>query len=566
MAVADMLIINAKVLTVDKDFSIKQAIAVKDGLIIDVGDTENIKKLAGPQTKVIDLEGKTILPGAHDAHMHATLVGILMDPSFFNLFYPNIKSLKELKEKLAERVKKTPPGTWICGLGWNTAMMEEFAGNLLAPITRYDLDEVSPDHPVFLIHFSCNQLVANSKAIELAGVTKDTPMKGVIKDSQTGEPTGMFEGFPAQVLIGKYAPLPLAEDIKQYIKLCQEELNRNGYTSHTDAGLGVGADHLLAGLWGSVAIDAYQQMSKNKELTCRVSIGLFPFIDSIHSYENMLEGFEKTDLSKHNDDPNWIRYWLKIRADGMPLNYTIWMDKDQKCGHHGSSTFPGGTDGEQYEDFLKTIKYLHKKGWQIGVHGMGELTVTKSIDAFVAAMEESPDNNPRHYIIHGELITPEQAKVCAKYNIGLSMQPTNDAILYAIYDAMYTWEGGAIPETMAPFKMLFDSGVNVAGGSDAPVSMPNWRESVQAAVTRRSLLNGQIYGAENAISVEDGIRMFTINGAIQEHAEKYRGSIEIGKVADFQVLGQDILTVDKEMIGQIPVVMTIVDGKIVYSA
>lgn len=563
MAYADLLILNGKVLTVDKDFSVKEAIAVKNGLIIDVGDTDDIKRLIGPQTKVIDLEGKTILPGAHDAHAHISLTGAILNPSFFNLFPPNIKSLKELKEKLAERVKKVPKGTWIYGLGWNCATMEEFKGDEMALLSRYDLDEVSPDHPVYLIHYTCNQIVANSKAIEISGLDKDCPdMEGFKRDPKTGKLTGLITGFPEGALVAKNAPPPAIEHVKDCIRYCQQEMNKQGFTSHTDGGLGVGADHLMSGLWGSVAVDAYREMSKNKELTCRVSIGHFPYIDSVHSYENMIKGFESVDLSKYEgDDPNWICYWQKIRGDGFPMDFSIWMNKDQSVGHHGASHFPGKTDEEQYSDFLETIRYLHKKGWQIGVHAIGDRMITKCIEAFITVMEEFPRNDPRHYIIHGECITPEQAKTCAKYNIGLSMQPTNDTFCISVIDEFYTWDGDVI----APSKMLIDSGVNVAGGSDAPVSMPNWRESVQAAVTRKCV-NGKIYNPENAISVEDGIRMFTINGAIQEHAEKSRGSIEIGKAADFQVLGQDILTVNKEEIGQIPVVMTIIDGKIVYSA
>ncbi|AGL02309.1 amidohydrolase [Desulfoscipio gibsoniae] len=568
MAYADMLILNGKVLTVDKNFSIKEAIAVKNGMIIDVGTSDDVKRLAGSQTKVIDLMGKVILPGAHDAHLHAATYGMVLNPSFLNLSYPNIKSLEELKEKLAAKVKSTPPGTWIKGMGWNPAFLEEFGGDATKLITRYDLDDVSPDHPVYLIHYSCHLLVANSKALELSGLNKDTPdMKGMARDPQTGEPTGIFEETFGQYLLTKNAPLPSYEEIKENIKICQAKLNSDGYTSHTDAGLGVGGDYQMGGMWGSRCIDVYQQMSEAGELTCRASLGVFPFFEGVHSYENLLKGLEKTKLPKNND-PNWVRFWLKFWGDGMLENWTTWMWDEQVCGHHGRSSFPGETDEEQYEDFLKTIKYLHKNGWQIGIHGMGDRIVDKTIDAYIAAMEEFPRNNPGHYIIHGELTTLEQAKRCAKYNIGLSVQPTIDALLYSLYDDLkFRWGGkGLTAKDMSAYKTFMDLGINVAGGSDGPIFFPNWRQSVQDAVTRKSSVNGKAYSPENAITVEDGIRMYTINGAIQENMGHMRGSIEIGKLADFQVLGEDILAVNKEEIGQIPVVMTIVDGKIVYSA
>ena len=351
MTFADLLILNGKVLTVDKNFSIKEAIAVKNGLIIDVGDSDSIRRLAGPRTEVIDLEGKMILPGAHDAHVHAANMGVLLNPMCLNLFYPNIKSLKDLKEKVAEKVKSTPPGTWIMGIGWSAVLMEEFGGDPTKTVTRYDLDDVSPDHPVFLYHNSLHMLVANSKAMELSGITKHTPdAKGIVRD-HTGEPTGIFEESVGENLITKNVPPLSYEELKKSIGYCQEELNKNGYTSFADAGLGVGGSYQMCDMWGHRVIDVYQQMSKAKELTCRASIGVFPFSGGLQSYETLLKGLEKTELPKDND-PNWVRFWLKIWLDGMPENATVWMwQKQDAFGSHGTSLFPGETDDEQYEDF-----------------------------------------------------------------------------------------------------------------------------------------------------------------------------------------------------------------------
>ncbi len=565
MAYADMVISNGKVLTVDKDFSIKEAIAVKDGMIIEVGNTDDIKKHVGPQTNVIDLEGKTILPGAHDAHMHGLCLGFIMSPSIVNLFFT--KSLKQMKEQLAAKVKTVTPGTWIIGGGWNTLQMEEFAADPKLMLTKHDIDDVTPDNPVYLIDYSSHVLLVNSKALEIAGVDKNTPKPDpgtIVKDTQTGEPTGLLLDYAAEVLVTKHAPLPTYEEIKQNILISQSEYVKNGITSHMDI-MGVGGDYLMNGMYGSRCIDVYHQLSQTGELKCRVSIGVWPFIDGVHGYERCVKGLEITKLPEEN---NWLKFWLKIWGDGMPQSFNAWMWQDQIYGHHGHSTFPGATDEEQYEDFLKTIKYLHKKGWQIGTHACGDRMVDKTLDAYITAMEEFPREDPRHYIIHAELTTPQQAKRAAAHRIGFSVQPTVDGLLHPAYEDMkLIWgkDGNMTAEDMSAYKTFIESGVNIAGGSDCPVTMPNWRQAIQDAVTRTNAL-GKTYNLQNSITVEDGIRMFTINGAIQEKMEHVRGSIEEGKFADFQVLGEDILTTDVDKIGQIPVLMTIVNGTVVHAA
>ncbi|WKY46220.1 amidohydrolase family protein [Eubacteriaceae bacterium ES2] len=227
----------------------------------------------------------------------------------------------------------------------------------------------------------------------------------------------------------------------------------------------------------------------------------------------------------------------------------------------------GTTDEEQNADLQKTITYLHKKGWQIALHACGDRMVDNTLDAYIATMEEFPREDPRHYIIHSELITSASIKKAAQHHIGFSIQPTIDALLHPAYeDIKLVWgkDGSLGAEDMSPYKALFESVANVAGGSDCPVIEPNWRQSVQDAITRKDVL-GKPFNVSNAISVEDGIRMFTINGAIQEKMEHVRGSIEVGKFADLQVLQEDILTADIDKIGQIEITMTIVNGDIVYS-
>lgn len=566
MIQADMVIINGKVATVDKKFSIKEAIAVKQGRIIDVGENNDIKRLTGPDTEVIDLKGKLILPGTHDAHMHGVGFGYSMSPSFMNLYFPFVKSLKDMKNLLSERVKKAKPGEWLNGMGWNTAQMVEFAASPGRMLTKADIDDVTPDNPVIIHDFSSHVMLVNSKALEQSGIDKNTPdpLHGAMgRDPATGEPDGLFFEYSAHAMVAKNVPQPKDADLREYIRLCQSELNKNGITSYNDAGLGLGGDHIAGGTSGSKCIEVYQEMCEAGELTCRVSIGVFPGIDGVMSYDSIAEGLKRTRLPNLTD-PHWVSAAMgKIWGDGIPTNNTSWMWENYKnADHHGRSNFPGESDEEQYNDFLKTVKFLHKNGWQIAVHATGDRMIDMCIEAYISAMQEFPGKAPRHYIVHGDFTTLEQAKRAAGYHIGLSSQPSIASLVFNdIENTVGSWA-----HRMAATRDYLSLGLNVAAGSDASVTYPNWRAGVQAAVTRKCPVNGKVYSPEYAVSVEDAVRMYTINGAYQEHMENFRGSIEIGKVADFQVLSDDIFKAEKEKIGEIQVELTIVGGKIVYSA
>jgi predicted amidohydrolase YtcJ len=189
--------------------------------------------------------------------------------------------------------------------------------------------------------------------------------------------------------------------------------------------------------------------------------------------------------------------------------------------------------------------------------------VDATIDGFIKAMKEKPGGDPRHYIVHGDFISGQTAKRMAAYNIGVNVQP---GIKWTISDYMDSLVGKDRSARQWPLKMLIETGVHVAGSSDTPVTYPNWRQGVQSAILREAKGSGRISGPEQRISVEEAIRMYTINGAWQDQMEKVKGSIEVGKFADFCVLGEDILAIDPHHITDIPVLMTIVGGKTVYDA
>lgn len=559
MVKADLVILNGKVATVDKDFSFKEGIAVKDGWIIDVGTSKDMQKYVSSLTKVIDLHGKVILPSANDSHIHAVHTGLKLGPNCVDVGSPDIHCIKDIQDKIAEAIKNSPKGTWIYGMGWMGMTIKECAKQGRG-LRKEDLDPVSPDNPVMLSDFGLHTLVVNSKALEIAGINKNyrelRPEEGLIeRDPATGELTGCFGDWGAQTLITKHGPLLSDEEIEECIIRVQRELNKNGITSHTDI-VGLGGDNLILGSWGSRVIDVYEKMYEEGKLTARVSCNVFPSIDGIQSYESIIKGLDRTKLPEFKD-----KNWVKADCVKIFCDQGRWLRENPPgCDNHGRSVFPGETDEEQAEELTKTVMEVHKRGWQIGIHAIGGKSIDTVVDAYAQAQQQYPREAQRHFVIHGDDMTLENADKMAKFKIICSPQPIAGNVVAGFMSQVVT-----VGKEIFNWQEYTKRGVVVAGGSDSSCFSFKWLEGVQFAVTRTSIF-GESIRTDLSMNLEDAIRMYTINGAIQEHMENVRGSIEIGKVADFQVLGEDIFTVPKETIGKIPVIMTICNGKVVYEA
>ena len=206
---ADLVIKNAKVITVDKDFSIRQAVAVKDGKILAVGNDDEVKAYIAAGTRVMNLKGKPLLPGINESHMHAPFFGASRPPLSLDLTYPTVKSIPDMVAALRKKAAEVKPGEWIRGFGWDQSTLEECRSDPAKLPRKWDLDSVSPDHPVAFTDFSVHTLLVNSKALELAGISKDTPdpPSGEIERDANGEPTGIFKEPGAQALVAAHVPL-----------------------------------------------------------------------------------------------------------------------------------------------------------------------------------------------------------------------------------------------------------------------------------------------------------------------------------------------------------------------
>jgi hypothetical protein len=330
-----------------------------------------------------------------------------------------------------------------------------------------------------------------------------------------------------------------------------QELNRLGITSITDPGLG--EDY----------ISIYNELYEEDKLTMRVSILWCFSARNVNDLRKIRDGLDLAGGTTGFDN-EWLRIpGLKIGADNIPNDKSAWMGEDYTTGGNGSIYFPGETDEERCQAMSDIVSYAHKLGFQVGIHATGDRAIAACIDSFVKAESEDP-KGLRHYIIHGDFtpVESETTELIAKYNIGVTVQPD---LAMRVGGFMRQNISPQIMERFAPLRTLIDAGVHVAGGSDGPIFYPDWKQGIQAAILRETA-TGEVLGPGQCITLNEAIRMYTIEGAWQDHMEDIKGSIEVGKLADFCVLDEDILSVEPHRIKDIQTLMTIVDGKIVYNA
>jgi predicted amidohydrolase YtcJ len=540
----DLLLLNGNVICVDKDFSLAEAIAIKDERIAGVGSNALIKALAAKNTRILDLKGATVLPGINDAHCHLNGFGLERPPMQLDLGYPIIKSIADLKAAAAARKAEVGPGKWITGWGWDRGFLEETKGNPDLWPTRWDLDSVCPDNPVAFTEFSGHVLLVNSKALQIAGINKNSPQpaQGFVQKEAGGEPTGiLFEmTFPIRELI----PPPTENELKAGILHAMAELNSLGITGVTEPGLDPDIIRIYT--------DLFNQGKFSLRVNCMLRGG-----PSLNTVKDIVDHVG-TATGFGNE---WLRIsGLKLLADGIPPSKTAWMYEDYIGGGHGQLLVEGRSDEERYDMLMSMIKYASTHGFQVGIHTTGDRAIDACVDGFIAALKERPWD-ARHYIIHTDYVTPQGIERMANNNIGANVQ---SAIKWTIGNLMVGITGEKRAAYHWPLKTLFDRGVVVTNSSDASVTYPDWRQGVESAVLRKDKATGQVLGPEQCISVEQAIRSYTINGAWQDHQENVKGSIEAGKLADFTIIKDDILTVNPEKIHTIPVLYTIVGGKTVY--
>lgn len=552
---ADTIFYNGIIATVNDNFDFIEAVAVANGKIVAVGTQKEIMLYRGPDTECVDLNGAMMLPGIHDAHIHAS--DIIHNRG--HLQCGGFKSIIELQASLKSFCRSVSQG-WVLGNGLSPEMLEK-------GISGKDLDEVAPNLPVILMFWNGHGCVANAKAMEASGIDSMTPdpSGGMIERDADGNPTGVFREVSAMQLafsgMKDYSPEAICG------KLCEMQhiMNRLGYTAYTDCTIGPGNTGREGGAAGPNCLEAYRLLLQRNQMTCRVSVGFYSARNGIQSYDVLKKDLDSGMVPKY-EDRTWLDcHMFKLFCDGVADAHSAWFKQDyaDMPGNHGSSCFsPDEREEIQIAELRRAIALVHDSGYQVGIHCIGNRAVKEAINAILEAQKNNPKEGMRHCIIHGDTFGDiEDLKRAAENGIMVSAQPTLDRD----YEAKSSIVGKELGERMRALKPLVENGVIVAGGSDNfDGELPDWRKGIQCAVERRSSETGRLTRQDLATSVKEALKMFTINAAYQESAEKERGSIEIGKLADFTVIDRNILEIPVEEIAKVRILQTVVNGKTVY--
>jgi predicted amidohydrolase YtcJ len=533
---------------------------VGGGRVVATGTTREILASASKRTRVVELRGRTVLPGINDSHLHGCAFGASLPPLELDVSFPAVRSLADIRAAVAAECVAEGPGVPIVGNGWDLGYLEGYKGTDRLP-TRWDLDDVSPDNPVYLQDFSRHLAWVNTKWLELAGVHSDAaaPPGGVVHRDPARGITGLFaEG--AQGLVQHVLP-ELTEDRRRAaIAATINQLHALGITSYTEPGLGSGGFSLMGGAMSTHTLETYTDLARVGELPARVSVLWLPS-DMAGSAAEVKRSLREVVLSSDVDQRRLRLIGGKLFADGIPPAKTAWMHQEYAGGGFGSLCVHGDNDHERAIELHEMIRLVHAAGLQVGVHVTGDAAIDAVLDGLEAAEAAHPGAASRHYVIHGDFTGPTAMRRLARAGYGLNMNPGIKATISDLMDEMLGEERSA---AQWPVRSAVRAGVHVSSSSDAPVTKPDWREAVAAMLLRESKATGRVSGRDEVVDLTTAVRAYTIEPAWQDFAEDWKGSLEPGKVADLCVLGGSLLSADPHDIPDVPVDMTVFDGEVVY--
>jgi hypothetical protein len=534
---ADLVIINGKVLTIDKDNPASEAIAIKGETIIAVGSTKEISKhIHEGTTKVIDARGRLVIPGFNDAHVH---FGPL-DPDYIELRYTTDPSV--ITEKVKVQIAKSKPGELIKGGHWEHEMFRDKKWP-----TRELLDKVSPDNPVVLSRADGHSVLVNTFVLKASGITKSTPdpFGGEIqKDPVTGELTGILkESAESLIVTGESKPERTNDEedarLWQGYLLAMKEARELGVTSVQVPG---GGDFAV-----------YEKLHKEGLLTSRIDVGGSLTADTqlLHKYLDLKK--------KYPEESNWIRFgYLKEFIDGTIGSGTALM-----FAPFSDSPGTSGLSMMSYEEFENKVNTADKMGFQIGVHSIGDKGNNWTLNAFESAIKLNGRRDSRHRDEHTQTLQPSDIPRFAQLGVIASMQPT-----HCISDKKFCIKRIGAERALGAYawKSLADAGASIAFGTDYQVEPLNPMEGLYASVTRKERLgeNGEGWYPEQKISMEDAIRYYTLGSAYAQFMENRKGMIKPGYLADIVITDKDLLTIPETEIMKTRIDYTITGGKVVY--
>lgn len=551
----DLVLRNGQIVTACNGL-VAEALAVRANQVSAVGTDAEIGSLAGPRTRVVDLSGRSVVPGINDSHVHLGFFGAVRPPLAVDVSFPTVQSIDDI----AQAVRNARPTSgWIRGIGWDIGYLDDLNAPRLPH--RRDLDKVSDQIPVALRDFSGHQLWVNTRALQIAGIGRDTPDPhgGVIVRDTDGEPTGILQEAASSLVASHMPPLSDGE-LNQALDTARDLMHAEGITSVTDAALGPGGNTFEGGVAGERILQILADRAGRDDFSLRTTV-LMAFSPLTTSSASDFQEHLHTFVPPPNK-PGWFQIaGIKLFADGVPPNKTAWVSQEYCGGGFGCLTVVGESDEEQLADLDTMVGLAHDAGHQIGVHVTGDLAIEATVKCLVEAQRRNPRPDPRHYLIHADLASPEMLGLLALHDYGASMQP---AIKWTIATLIHDLLGRERADYQWPMRTGLDAGVRVTSSSDAPITFPSWRQGLATAVLRKSKATGETYGPEERISLLDALETYTTNGAWQDRAEAWKGALAPGKVADLCVLDGRILDIDAHDIPDTRIAMTVVDGRVVY--
>ncbi|MGE0553787.1 MAG: amidohydrolase [Gemmatimonadales bacterium] len=552
-APADLVLVNGVVLTVDSSDVIAEAVAIRGNRIAAVGSTASIDSLVGPETERIDLAGRTVTPGLLDAHNHFSSAAADRT-GMIDLSYPHVASIEEIARAVAARADEAPGDGWVLGRGWDEGKLTE-----RRLITARDLDRVVPDRPVWLEQTMGHYGVANSAALALARIDRDTrdPPGGTIDRGPDGVPTGVLKES-AQRLVTSLIPAPTRADVEASMEALARELNAEGMTGLKDPVVTDSA-------WAS-----YQRLLAAGALPLRVFALWAGGLTTEGAQELIARRGAETRPDLSAGDDHLIAGGVKIFADGSGGARTAWVSDDWNRDRTGRDAGNRGYPTTDPDTLRAVIRMYHDAGLHVSTHAIGDRAIDLVVDTYTRAMAENPKPGLRHGIIHANIPSDHAIEAMAglQRDFDAGYPEPSATFMWWIGD---TYAGNFGPRTrrLDPFATFLRRGVRWANGSDFPVTPFPARYGIWASVARATALGtyrDDPYGRNEAVDARTALRAATIWVAHQMFLDEKIGSIEPGKYADLAVWDRNPHAVPTAQLEGMRCLLTIFDGRVVYRA
>lgn len=547
----DMILMNGKIITVDPDFTIAEAVAIRNDKIVAVGSNAEVMKSAGGKTRIIDLKGKAVIPGIIDSHTHPESASV----SELEGEIPDLHTVTELLDWIKRQAELKGKNEWITHPKLFFTRLNELRQPALV-----ELDKVAPDNPVFL-NGSFGGMI-NSAAMHISDITNETVHAGLIRDKLTGRLTGFIRASAFPLLKLPQEKVLTTDEKLDALESMLRRYNRLGITSVT------------SGAGDFKSYDIYKNLHRKNRLTVRVYQNILLDPDRLHSLTMLLDSLRTCGYVTGFGD-EWIKTGaLKIVLDGGILTGTAYLEEpwgNKACDIFGiEDTNYRGVINYTREEVKKIVKTAAELDWKFTAHITGGGGVKLLLDVIDEVNREVSVKDRRFSIIHGNFFSPDAIRKMSELGVYADLQP---AWFYRDADAMLFILGEGRIKDFHPYRSLVDAGVLINGGSD---HMVKWDASTSVnpynpflamwTMISRTTQKGNVIHPEEAITREDALRIYTINNAYASFDETLKGSIESGKLADIAVLSDDILTCPVGRIRDIESDMTLVGGKIVYAS